>query len=346
MHNRRGCQALAPLKSVKVPLPSNLNDFIQDRQAAIALGKAFFWDMQAGSDGLTACATCHWHAGADARIQNTLGLPNDNPHKITLRNPVSKLQEWEFPFVRVDDPNTTDDVVSPNAKVVENREEIVGSKGVERRSFVRIVNGQAVEIGNTVPDPDFSTRGVNLRTVTTRNSPSVINAVFNHRNNWDGSASFYFNGVNNAGKFDPNARVLKAAFFYDNAWLAYLDKLSGKRTFAKSRNDSVAVLLDNASLASQAMNPPLKVKWFGPDATSRTLDARCSLCGHWADKRSTSPIRLWAHTRIGAVKVYGQTYNDLVRKAFKEEWWGSRASTPDGFTQMEANFGLYGDWLC
>ncbi len=194
---------LAPLKSVKVPLPSNLNDFIQDRQAAIALGKAFFWDMQAGSDGLTACATCHWHAGADARIQNTLGLPNDNPHKITLRNPVSKLQEWEFPFVRVDDPNTTDDVVSPNAKVVENREEIVGSKGVERRSFVRIVNGQAVEIGNTVPDPDFSTRGVNLRTVTTRNSPSVINAVFNHRNNWDGSASFYFNGVNNAGKFDP-----------------------------------------------------------------------------------------------------------------------------------------------
>ncbi len=33
---------LAPLKTVKVPLPSNLNDFIQDRQAAIALGKAFF----------------------------------------------------------------------------------------------------------------------------------------------------------------------------------------------------------------------------------------------------------------------------------------------------------------
>ncbi len=119
---------LAPLKSVKVPLPSNLNDFIQDRDAAIALGKAFFWDMQAGSDGMTACATCHWNAGADGRVFNTLGLPNDNPHKVRLRNPVSKLAEWEFPFVRVDDPNTADDVVSPNAKVVENREEIVGSK--------------------------------------------------------------------------------------------------------------------------------------------------------------------------------------------------------------------------
>ncbi len=121
---------------------------------------------------MTACATCHWNAGADGRISNTLGLPNDNPHKIKLRNPVSKLAEWEFPFVRVDDPNTADDVVSPNAKVVENREEVVGSKGVERRTFVRIVNGQAVELGNPVADPDFSTRGVNLRTVTSRNSPS------------------------------------------------------------------------------------------------------------------------------------------------------------------------------
>ncbi len=197
---------LAPLNTVKVPLPSNLGDFIKDRQAAIALGKAFFWDMQAGSDGLTACATCHWHAGADARIQNTLGLPKANPHNTTLRSAVSKLTESDFPFVRVDDPNTDDDAVSPFAKVWENREEIVGSKGVENRKFVKIIPRQANEIGNPVPDPDFNLNGVNLRTVTSRNSPSVINAVFNHRNNWDGSASYYFNGVNNAGKFDPNAR--------------------------------------------------------------------------------------------------------------------------------------------
>ncbi len=59
-------------------MPSNLGDFVRDREAAIALGKALFWDMQAGSDGMTACATCHWHAGADARINNTLGLPDLN----------------------------------------------------------------------------------------------------------------------------------------------------------------------------------------------------------------------------------------------------------------------------
>jgi cytochrome c553 len=216
---------IAPLKTVKVPLPSNLDEFVKDRAAAVALGKALFWDMQAGSDGLTACATCHWHAGADARLQNTLGLPKDNPHDISLRDAISKLSEGDFPFVRIDDPNSNDDAVSPNAVVVENREEIVGSKGVELRDFVKIIPGQSVELGNLVPDPKFNTHGVNLRTVTSRNSPTVINAVFNHRNNWDGSASYYFNGVNNAGKFDPDARVTKATFSYDNWYLAFLDKV-------------------------------------------------------------------------------------------------------------------------
>ena len=39
-----------PLSEVEVPLPRNLYDFIRDREAALILGKALFWDMQAGSD--------------------------------------------------------------------------------------------------------------------------------------------------------------------------------------------------------------------------------------------------------------------------------------------------------
>ena len=45
----------------------DLIDFIANQQAAIQLGKAFFWEMQAGSDNKTACATCHFKAGADGR---------------------------------------------------------------------------------------------------------------------------------------------------------------------------------------------------------------------------------------------------------------------------------------
>ena len=44
---------------------------VANRQAAIALGKALFWDEQTGSDGM-ACASCHFAAGADIRTRNQL----------------------------------------------------------------------------------------------------------------------------------------------------------------------------------------------------------------------------------------------------------------------------------
>ena len=59
------------LKTVAVPIPSDIGLYIKDQRAAIALGKAFFWEQQAGSDGM-ACASCHFHAGADRRTKHQL----------------------------------------------------------------------------------------------------------------------------------------------------------------------------------------------------------------------------------------------------------------------------------
>src|SRR5437899_3665328 len=42
---------LSSLKSIPVPEPRNIARYIKDRNAAIALGKALFWDMAVGSDG-------------------------------------------------------------------------------------------------------------------------------------------------------------------------------------------------------------------------------------------------------------------------------------------------------
>ena len=50
--------------------PSNLSQYVRDQTALVVLGKALFWDMQAGSDCRLACATCHFDAGADHRVQN------------------------------------------------------------------------------------------------------------------------------------------------------------------------------------------------------------------------------------------------------------------------------------
>ena len=55
--------------------PKDLRNWIKNMELAEVLGKAFFWDMQAGSDARQACGTCHFHAGADVRTRNSLGLP-------------------------------------------------------------------------------------------------------------------------------------------------------------------------------------------------------------------------------------------------------------------------------
>ena len=63
-------RSLDSLTTAVVPHPDNLMDFVADQVALTQLGKALFWDIQVGSDGQTACATCHFQAGADSRTKN------------------------------------------------------------------------------------------------------------------------------------------------------------------------------------------------------------------------------------------------------------------------------------
>jgi cytochrome c peroxidase len=86
--------AVAPIATAQVaPDPSNpfglqpvkpdlvaagiLNPALSEAEARkwlIVLGKALFWDIQVGSDG-NACASCHFSAGTDSRVTNSLN-PN------------------------------------------------------------------------------------------------------------------------------------------------------------------------------------------------------------------------------------------------------------------------------
>jgi hypothetical protein len=58
------------------------------RDAAIRLGKALFWDVQVGSDGEIACASCHFSAGADNRTVNTV-----HPGPDALFDPCTRFQD-------------------------------------------------------------------------------------------------------------------------------------------------------------------------------------------------------------------------------------------------------------
>jgi hypothetical protein len=142
------------LKTVALPQFTNASKYIQDQRALVILGKAFFWDMQTGSDGRMACATCHFHGGADHRIQNQI----DNS---VAPFPVNQiLSSDEFPFHLL--VNTNDN----RSPVVSDRADVTGSQGMFRRMFADIVPGSAAENGSDAADrPAFSVAGRNVRQV-------------------------------------------------------------------------------------------------------------------------------------------------------------------------------------
>jgi cytochrome c peroxidase len=90
--------------------PSNENDYVKDRTVAAALGKALFWDMQIGSDGVQSCGTCHFNAGADDRTKNQLN-PNHLGGDLTfqLHPPNGELVTSDFPFHKLADPDIAGD---------------------------------------------------------------------------------------------------------------------------------------------------------------------------------------------------------------------------------------------
>src|SRR3989442_15070228 len=178
------------LKNVPVPRPIGAEKYVRDPGRLVVLGKALFWDMQAGSDGRTACATCHFHAGADHRIQNQLS----NATGSIQVNRVLAAQD--FPFHVVSNPN---DNRSP---VLRDSTAVAGSAGVFRRIFQDVTAGSPADSGFDSGDTAFSRNGVNTPQVTARNPPPVINSVFNVRNFWDGRASSVFTGFTPFGDSD------------------------------------------------------------------------------------------------------------------------------------------------
>ncbi len=297
--------ALLSLKSVTVPKPANLAKYVSDEGAAIRLGKALFWDMQLGSDGLTACATCHFHAGADNRDRNTLG-PDSSGIFASGKGVNKTASPPNFPFVNFSDPedrNTARTVASTD---------VIGSQGVNRTLFKGVRSGNALDDGRHSRSPIFSSQGRNVRQVTGRNTPSVINAVYNYANFLDGRANHFFNGVNPFGYQDINARILKNI----NGSLTEIDL-----SLLENR-------LDNASLASQAVGPPLsdvEMSWQGrsfPELGRKMLSLR-----PLAKQQVSSSDSVLGVLRHTSGQGLSATYADLIKAAFKAEFWDNSSQS-------------------
>src|SRR4028118_749479 len=317
---------LASLKTVAVSEPPNLGEFVKDKKAAIALGKALFWDLQVGSNGLLSCASCHFHAGVDTRAKNQLspGLlrvtaSGEADPDITFNpgGPNSVLQPADFPFHKLADPNNA------SSPVLAHTNDVAGSQGVFQTKFINTVPGDSAEEVEAVPDPVFNVQDINVRQVTERNTPSTINAVFNHRQFWDGRAQNEFNGVNPFGSRDPDAFVLKAPT-------------------RESPLEKTKISLKNSSLASQAVGPPLSS--VEESATGRTFPdigqkfngVRIKLLPRELGKKLTKlrPLaKQLVHRQdsvLGSLSLWPLrgliqgSYENMIENAFKREWWDSQ----------------------
>ena len=164
-----------PLSSVKVPLPADLSTYVKDKQAAIRLGKALFWDTQTGGTGTQGCASCHFSAGVDNRTNKGTLAGGHNGNVDTI-----SFTAASFPFKAL------------------QQDDIVGSQGVPAQDFNHLVYGSAKDDCTLTGDGSLQTTG--------RNAPNAIMAIFNRDSFWDGRAKMEFNGVNPGG-VNPDVKI-------------------------------------------------------------------------------------------------------------------------------------------
>lgn len=333
------------LKGVPVPEVPGLLDgpdpIIVNKEKAIILGKALFWDINVGSDGV-ACATCHFNAGADRRTKNQMapiGRGSDLPKEFALgrdgspRGPNTSLKRNDFPFYQIDDP------MNPTSVPIYNSDDVVASAGTFGGAF-RDVEwfAEKNDTCDRSADPVFHAGAIGTRKVTPRNTPTIINAVFNFRNFWDGRANNIFNGSSPWGDRDPDAGV-------------WVRNSNGAVTKQRLR-------LINSALASQAVAPPMddiEMACHGRTFTDlgRKLLNRRPLEQqnvHWNDSVLGS---LAFSTKDNLKKGLNTRYYRLVMQAFNPKFWDytrpdqfgspppSSATHAAPYTQIESNFAMF-----
>lgn len=285
----------------------DLTDYVANLNAAIRLGKALFWDMQVGSDNKTACATCHFQGGQDGRTRNQLNPGKNGQWDAVAFGPNSDLWSGAYPFT---------------IRGVSDTDNITGSQGV-RKSVFNGVSKSGVEQTSPVSDAVFSVGGTNVRQVTGRQAPSTINAVFNHRQFFDGRAQAEFNGVNPFGNRDPSARV----------WYA-----------GPLGPTPLDIHIQNAGLASQAVGPVLNsVEMSAAGRTWPDVGQKLGLVkplGLQKVSPTDSVLGLYADPNTGLTT----TYKAMIQAAFKPQWWNTTKSVRvngKSYTMLEANTSLF-----
>lgn len=346
---------------------SDLGQFIADVEAAEALGKAFFWDMQAGSDFRkrgegpdtfvgTACASCHYRHGADARARHSRLIPYVawDQYQLHSRHPL-EFGERQQPYPVVALATQTYNV--NDYRPAGPFSLIVGSQGVEPRIFKGFKDPNAPYLEELSEErslegyqyrPQWSMfidgsfawddatkqfkkfQQTLFRQITPRNSPTVINSGFSDRLFHDGRAESTFNGFSIFGDADRREvihRVVTTPKRDANG------QITNEAPLVEIKPVNVA--LTNAALASQAVGPivnNLEMSYLGrefPHVAYKLLDAK--ILGYQKVDPTDSLLGTYS---VGQDQAEGMTYRTLIQRAFRSEWWDDSDPSIKGRTPL------------
>ena len=177
--------------------------------------------------------------------------------------------------------------------------------------------------------PVFNVAGQSVRQVEPRNTPPVINAVYNFRNFWDGRANNVFNGLDPFGfRRFANPALTPADEIY---------------TVVKGKHVKTRVAIYNASLASQSTGPALsdmEMSCAGkkfPDLARKMLALKP--LGKQTVDATDSVLATYATG--GAIKT-ANTYKLMIQSAFENAYWDlPDTKTINGYKLIENNFSLF-----
>jgi len=263
----------APITELETPV--NEEDFFRDttqgvanplrpyigRRGAEILGKALFWDMQIGSDGVQSCGTCHFHAGVDNRTRGQLNPningPLGNNAALTVQPANTDVVATDFPFHKGAQDDLTDDSDDVMSSMGVSRfKQFVDIPAIGLANFLPAVSGVralAPDTGNVLADPVPANQG--FRRVEPRNTPTMHGAAYNFDNFWDGRARFSYNGGSVFGPSDPTAHIfISSGNTIEGATMGHI------RPELVEEEPEIAeqpVRIKFSSLASQSQGPPL-----------------------------------------------------------------------------------------
>jgi cytochrome c peroxidase len=344
----------------------DLLEFVADAEAAVALGKALFWDMQAGSDfgrrvvdgevvyQGTACASCHYRSGADPRDRHTsrvayvawdrYRLDPGHPAAADPANPREHLGEFvQRPFIPNGDVRTD----------VRDVSLVVGSQGVEPRVFdglnVAAPPGRREwrsELSNPRTPSCEACGPAGLAAARATTLPEWM--MFLEGQRPEGRLVRQITGRNSPTIVNS---VFADRLFHDGRAESTFNGFSifgdhDPRTVLHRRDGAgrvvpVRVAISHAALASQSVGPivnDVEMSYLGrtfPDVADKLLDRP------WLEHQEVSPtdsvLSRKAWFRPDGRRV---TYRQLIKKAFRSDWW---AESPTGASHADVPLVLDGD---